>query len=125
MQKEKKENIRKIQNEIDPSKDFTDLLSLPTSHVIIEKEKGYLLFSETKEECEIIMIGVIPSARQQGIGQKMLKELILKGKKIFLEVNEKNEAALRLYRKEGFKEVGRRKKYYNGQEDALLMTNQP
>ena len=32
-----------------------------------------------------------------------------------------NEAALGLYEKLGFREVGRRPKYYDGKEDAILM----
>ena len=40
-----------------------------------------------------------------------------------LEVRESNDPALRLYRKYGFQEVGRRKNYYEKpREDAILMT---
>jgi ribosomal-protein-alanine N-acetyltransferase len=46
-------------------------------------------------------------------------------KRIFLEVAEDNEAALALYRKLGFVELGRRKRYYEraGSEpvDALTL----
>ena len=41
---------------------------------------------------------------------------------ISLEVNEKNYAAISLYKKAGFEDVGRRKKYYNGMDDAIIMT---
>ena len=41
---------------------------------------------------------------------------------VTLEVRAGNEAAIELYKKMGFREVGRRKGYYRkGKEDALLM----
>ena len=42
--------------------------------------------------------------------------------KISLEVNENNIEAKNLYIKNGFEIVGRRKKYYNGIDDAIIMT---
>ena len=41
---------------------------------------------------------------------------------ISLEVNEKNIIAINLYKNFGFEKVGRRKKYYNGIDDAIIMT---
>ena len=41
---------------------------------------------------------------------------------ITLEVNTKNIPAIKLYEKFGFKNVGIRKKYYNGLDDAVIMT---
>ena len=41
---------------------------------------------------------------------------------ITLEVNVKNENAIKLYKKYNFEEVGRRKKYYNNIDDAIIMT---
>ena len=41
---------------------------------------------------------------------------------INLEVNIKNTIAISLYKKYNFKEVGLRKNYYNGTDDAVLMT---
>jgi ribosomal-protein-alanine N-acetyltransferase len=43
-----------------------------------------------------------------------------KVKEVFLEVRESNFPAIKLYYKLGFKEIGRRKGYYKG-EDALIM----
>ena len=41
--------------------------------------------------------------------------------KIFLEVRESNQPARRLYEKHGFREIGRRRRYYqNPLEDAIL-----
>ena len=41
---------------------------------------------------------------------------------ISLEVNEINEPAINLYKKAGFEIVGKRKKYYDGKNDAIIMT---
>ena len=43
-------------------------------------------------------------------------------KDISLEVNELNNSAISLYKKAGFEEVGIRKKYYNGKDNAIIMT---
>jgi ribosomal-protein-alanine N-acetyltransferase len=44
------------------------------------------------------------------------------GGQICLEVASTNGRAIRLYEKLGFKEDGMRKGYYDGKEDAVLMT---
>lgn len=76
---------------------------------------------------EILNIVVHKNYRSQKIGQQLLDELINYSQKdnkkgITLEVNEHNIIAYNLYNKNSFKEIGRRKKYYNNQFDAILMT---
>ncbi len=78
------------------------------------------------DDVEITNIVTKKIERKKGIGKLLLDKLIemafaLK-KDISLEVNEKNEAAINLYKKAEFKEVGIRKKYYNGCENAIIMT---
>ncbi len=79
------------------------------------------------DEAHIATIAVQPEWRGRGIAARLLcvalQALAAEGAvTAALEVRAGNEAALRLYRKFGFVEVGRRKGYYqdNG-EDALLM----
>lgn len=77
-------------------------------------------------ECNITNIAVLPQYRKHGIGSALLKELLVKAKekgcvKAFLEVNEKNESAISLYKKFCFSSVGIRKNYYKN-HNALLMT---
>lgn len=43
-------------------------------------------------------------------------------KVITLEVNECNISAIKLYDKFNFEKVGVRKKYYDGKNDAIIMT---
>ncbi|MBU3194192.1 ribosomal protein S18-alanine N-acetyltransferase [Clostridium algidicarnis] len=79
------------------------------------------------DESHITNIAVHPSFRGLGIGELILKSLIDLGKPHFissmtLEVRASNVVAISLYNKFGFKEEGRRKRYYedNG-EDALIL----
>jgi ribosomal-protein-alanine N-acetyltransferase len=79
------------------------------------------------DELHIATIAVHPDYRRQGIGELILTTAIHDGRAAgtrhaLLEVRAGNEAAQNLYRKFGFKAVGKRPKYYkdNG-EDAILM----
>ncbi len=89
---------------------------------------GYCGFWMAADEVHLSTIAVDPSYRQQGIGQLLLitaieQALRLGASIISLEVRVSNIAAQNLYRKYGFKVVGRRRRYYSdNQEDALIMT---
>ncbi len=89
---------------------------------------GYCGFWVAADEVHISTIAVNPSFREQGIGQLLLvtaieKALELGANLISLEVRVSNIAAQNLYRKYGFKVVGRRRRYYSdNREDALIMT---
>ena len=69
------------------------------------------------DEAEILSIAVGRRHHNQGIGRKLLIEHISNLnssgiKSIFLEVSEENNAALKLYRRTGFDQIGRREGYY-------------
>lgn len=73
----------------------------------------------------ILTIDVSPSHRRKGVGIKLLLELekVFKGKdtKICrLEVREDNIAALSLYRKLGYRKIGRLHHYYGDAHGILL-----
>ena len=79
------------------------------------------------DEVHIATIAVSPDVRGKRIGQRLLTHTLIDAfhsgaQKAFLEVRRGNVAAIELYKKFGFIEVGIRKKYYqdNG-EDAILM----
>ena len=79
------------------------------------------------DEITIMNIVVKKSKRKLGIGSALLQKIIefskeQKATSITLEVNYKNEPAIALYQKFGFKQVGLRKKYYHNTDDAILMT---
>lgn len=78
------------------------------------------------DEVNIMNIVVKKDKRNLGIGSSLLEEIIRYSKihnatSITLEVNEKNIPAIRLYEKYGFKQVGLRRKYYNNEDNAILM----
>lgn len=99
------------------------------SKYIVAKENGLVVgfaglwFSV--DDAHITNIVVRKSYRQQGIGNALLKVLIELGKvkeSLTLEVNTQNEIAQKLYLKYGFENLGVRKKYYGGTQDAYIMT---
>ena len=88
---------------------------------------GYAGLWQPIDEGHITNIVTKKDKRGSGIGAKMLDEIIKLAKSkqlqcVTLEVNVHNEVAIKLYEKYGFKEVGRRPKYYNGTDDAIIMT---
>ena len=90
--------------------------------VLIEENKliGYLYYSDIYDRIEINQFEVKEEYRTKGNGDLLLKELIKNNKDITLEVRESNVPAISLYNKNKFKEVSKRKNYYNG-EDGILM----
>lgn len=90
---------------------------------------GFAGIIDTLDQFEITNIVVKKSFRNNGVGNVLLTELIKLAKinnkdKIILEVNNTNEPAIKLYEKNGFKNIGFRKKYYNNTDDANIMTLQ-
>lgn len=80
------------------------------------------------DEGYITNIAVRPEYRRQGIAADILQvfENFARGNRLAfltLEVRASNTAALSLYRKLGYAQVGRRRNYYDHpKEDAILMT---
>jgi len=88
---------------------------------------GFISSRGVAPDCELLNFAVDKNFTRRGTGQKLLsalkENLAQTGfKKITLEVNENNAAALALYQKNGFKIIGKRKGFYGG-ADALLMQN--
>jgi ribosomal-protein-alanine N-acetyltransferase len=78
---------------------------------------GLLFDLTTGEETEILTLGVHPAARRRGIAQALIADLFARtvaagAGRVVLEVAADNEPALRLYRRLGFRTVGRRPGYY-------------
>ena len=86
--------------------------------------QGYLIVSEVAHEWEIYRIAVANEFRRMGIAHSLLfhfEKQCQSDDLIFLEVNETNSSAQKLYEKEGFSITGRRKAYYSDGKDAILM----
>ena len=87
---------------------------------------GLALLRITADEAEVLTIGVVPTMRRQGIARALLDESMNRARAlgvraIFLEVGVRNHAARSLYEGLGFREVGRRRRYYANGEDALIL----
>ena len=92
-----------------------------------EKIVGFAGVLFSVDTADITNIVVRKSYRHMGIGSKLLEELINLTKEnnkscLTLEVNINNVYAQQLYNKYNFKNLGIRKKYYNGTDDAYIMT---
>lgn len=97
---------------------------------VIEEDNqvtAYLIFYIMADEMEIARIAVLPEHRGKGYGKELLMQLFQYSignttTQILLEVRANNEAAISLYKNQGFENVGIRKEYYtNPLEDAIIM----
>lgn len=76
-------------------------------------------------ELELTQIAVARRFQGQGYAGQLMERLTARPETIFLEVRVGNSSAISLYKKFGFKEVGRRKNYYHAPvEDALIMVRE-
>ncbi len=87
---------------------------------------GFIMSRVTAGEAEILSVAIAPSWRGRGFARPLL-DLHLRrlagvgARTVFLEVGEHNTPAMRLYRRAGFYEVGRRPGYYDGGATALTL----
>lgn len=82
-------------------------------------------------EAHITMIAVRPDRRRRRLGETLLRAAMRLARDehqevVTLEVRRSNDAAIGLYRKYGFVQVGERRAYYDdNREDALIFTSPP
>jgi [ribosomal protein S18]-alanine N-acetyltransferase len=94
------------------------------------KAIGFILSRLAAGEAEILSVAIAPAWR----GRKLARPLLdlhlrrlagLGARSVFLEVGEHNAPATQLYRRAGFREVGKRQGYYQGHSEggatALVM----
>lgn len=107
--------------------ELKDKHSLYAGYIEENKLVGYICCMAVVDEASINNFAISPDQQGKGIGTKLLQEMIAvlqsKGmERLWLEVRVSNEAAYSLYKKNGFKEIYRRKEYYqNPIEDAYIM----
>ena len=101
-----------------------------TTYIVAKENNevvGFAGISTCLDEATLNNIVVKKSCRGRGIGGELLESLIdlcgdLHMRTFTLEVDTENAPAIHLYEKFGFKNLGIRKKYYNGSRDAYIMT---
>lgn len=84
---------------------------------------GFALGRVVVREAELLLLAVSKRVQGRGVGQALLDRFTTIAKrrgaeKLHLEVREGNRA-VRLYKRAGFGEVGRRRNYYNGRDGQL------
>ena len=91
-----------------------------------QKPLGFVMYRLIGPDAELLSIGVDPGVQRHGIGAALLRNLCQTARQegigqLFLEVRASNNAAISLYERQGFVEIGRRKAYYKDGEDGLQM----
>lgn len=88
---------------------------------------GYVGSQTVMDESDMMNLAVHPDCRRKGVAQALINALedALRergSEALTLEVRASNAAAIALYEKMGFQQVGRRPNYYrNPKEDALIL----
>lgn len=90
---------------------------------------SYCIMSTGAGEAHILNLCVAEEFQRRGLGQLLLTNMLDEAKEegiedIFLEVRPSNYAAIVLYERLGFNQMGTRKDYYpgeNGREDAVIL----
>jgi ribosomal-protein-alanine N-acetyltransferase len=79
---------------------------------------GFIMSRQVEDEAEILSVAVAGRQRGRGLARILLtlhlRRLAGLGcRTVFLEVDEHNKPAIRLYDRAGFREISRRPNYYN------------
>lgn len=117
--------------------DFHALLMEATVFGFIAREEGnraappggFVLARLVQGEAEILTIAVALNSQRKGLGHALMDATLrhlynVRADMLFLEVDELNAPALGLYRRLGFKQVGKRPGYYqtpDGRSAALTL----
>lgn len=113
---------------------LTDTLFDPQASFIVAEDGeggvlGYAGLHVVLDEGYIDNVAVEEAARRHGVASALLDVFCRFGQAnlafLTLEVRASNAAAIALYQKHGFAQVGLRKNYYtNPREDAIIMTRE-
>lgn len=126
------EEIYRLEKEIFGNSAYTlkqidDISTMPDMYKIISVKDengitaGYVIIFNNSDSLEIMKIGVNPQYREKGFGTILINEIKKSRMEIFLEVRENNTTAIEFYKKNGFKEAGKRKNYYRDTGEAAII----
>lgn len=108
--------------------EFASFLTDGLSFLLVE-DGGFLMGRSVAGEAELLTLAVAPDLQRRGIGGRLVAQFLAEARvrdaeQAFLEVAADNAPAIRLYRRAGFSEVGRRRGYYAASDgrkiDALV-----
>lgn len=99
---------------------FDNLFFNAIIYEIDNQIKGYCLFSFFENEAEIYKIGVSKDFQKKRIGSLLLNEIKKFYSIINLEVSNRDKT-LDFYLKNDFRIIGKRKKYYADNSDAIVL----
>ena len=106
--------------------EFERLLAAENIHIYGHAD-GFIVLQSLPDGAEILTLAVAPAAQRQGVARSLIAhaQSRLGAARLWLEVAEDNAPARALYAAYGFRQSGRRSKYYkragNFAVDALLM----
>ena len=111
-----------------------NLYTVYCTNCIIENMVRNIIYYDTFSCFDLFEIAVDKEFQNRGIGNRLLvnsmsalfdnekyENRTKEEKSILLEVNENNFSAIKLYRKNNFKEISVRKNYYGTGQNALIM----
>lgn len=110
---------------------FNDFFAVGGTHALLAgDDAGMMVYRVQFDQADIITLAVKPAFRRQGLARSMAEKALahmqqLGAKVIFLDVEDGNVAAIKLYESMGFEHERRRKLYYRQKDgtytDALVM----
>ena len=95
--------------------------------VVEEAIIGYAAAWLAYDEIHLLSIAVAPQWRRRGFANLILEAVMKRGRgrgaaRVILEVREGNAAARSFYETRGFRQIGKRRRYYSDTgEDAIVM----
>jgi [ribosomal protein S18]-alanine N-acetyltransferase len=112
---------RSLEEELDAGGDGRLLLVAVDGRRIV----GYAALSCNDDTADLLRVAVHPDRRRQGVARRLCTETLaaagVADVRVLLEVAADNAPALALYERLGFTEIDRRRRYYAGEVDAVVM----
>ena len=113
-----------------PASSLADTFEHHPAHFLVGRQgkdiAGFISGRRVRDEAEILNLAVKPPSRRQGVGKALVQALLevfsAEGVvQVFLEVRESNAAAITIYRGLGFRQIGKRERYYRDPVEAALV----
>lgn len=109
---------------------MTGFARISSHHGAPRRLDGFILFRTMADEGEILSLAVRQQSRRRGVASDFLTRTLIfmdnrHVKRVFLEVNAANRAAIAFYKRSGFRIIGVRRGYYASnkatKQDAMVL----